>query len=117
MKTLIPLCLLAVTTLAGTAAAQTAPAGDDCVALSSDHQIVRNNAGQNVLLRNGSDHYVVRFTSSCSSAATSRKAKFETPSQENQLCAGTSRLVTDSQSCSVAKVKPISAGEFASRAR
>ncbi len=117
MKTLIPLCLLAVYTLAGSAAAQTAPGAGECVALSSDRQIVRNNAGQSVLLRSGSDHYVVRFTRSCSSAATSRKLRFDTPSQENQLCAGTSRLVTDSQSCSVDKVKPISAEEFASRSR
>ncbi|MBT2767432.1 hypothetical protein J7J08_07250 [Stenotrophomonas sp. ISL-67] len=117
MKTLIPLCLLAVTALAGTAAAQTAPAGDDCVVLSSDHQIVRKNAAQSVLLRNGSDHYVVSFTNSCGSAATSRKLDFDTPSQESQVCAGVSKLVTDSQFCSVAKIKSISAGEFASRAR
>lgn len=112
MKTLIPLCLLALSTLAGSAAAQTAPAAGDCLAISSDHKIVRRNAAQNVLLRNGSDHYLVSFKKSCSSAATSRKAEFDTP----QLCAGSSQLVTDNQFCTVAKVKPITEQEFASRA-
>lgn len=122
MKTLIPLCLVVAASFAGTALAQTAPAtaaaGAECITLSSDHQVVRKDADQSVLLRNGSDHYVVRFASSCSSASRSRKLEFSTPSQEGQLCgAGASALRTDSQSCTVTALEPISAQVFARRAR
>jgi len=123
MKTLIPLCLMVVASFAGTASAQTAPAapapgGSGCIALSDDHQVVRKNADQTVLLQNGSDHYVVRFASSCASASRSRKLEFDTPAQQGQLCgAGASTLRTDSQSCTVASIEPISAQVFARRAR
>ncbi len=123
MKSLIPLCLMVVAGSAGTAVAQTAPAtpaagSSNCIALSSDHQVVRKNADQTVLLQNGSDHYVVRFAGSCASAARSRKLEFDTPAQQGQLCgAGGSRLRTDSQSCEVASLEPISAEVFARRSR
>lgn len=123
MKTLLTFSLLLASSVTGSVLAQTpdtaAPtSASGCIALSGDHQVVRKDADQSVLLRNGSDHYVVRFTRSCSSAARSRKLEFSTPSQEGQLCgAGGSALRTDSQSCQVASVEPISAELFARRSR
>ncbi|WP_102946856.1 hypothetical protein [Stenotrophomonas sp. VV52] len=123
MKTLIPLCLLVVATAAGSASAQTAPdtaaaAGSDCITLAPDHQVVRRSAAESILLQNGSDHYLVRFARSCSSAATSRKVEFVTPDHQGQLCgAGGSKLRTDSQSCEVTAVQPITAEVFTRRAR
>jgi hypothetical protein len=122
MKTLITACLLAACSLVGTASAQTAPAaappGSDCVALSSDQQLVRKGADRSILLRNGSDHYIVHFAGSCSSAGFSRKLAFVTPGQDGQLCgARASKLRTDTQSCDVTTLEPITAEAFASRAR
>jgi hypothetical protein len=123
MKTLLTLGLLAASCLAGAAAAQTAPAtgaqpGSDCVPLSSDQQLVRKGADRSILLRNGSDHYIVHFSSSCSSASFSRKLEFVTPGQDGQLCgARASKLRTDTQSCDVTTLEPITADAFASRAR
>jgi hypothetical protein len=123
MKTLIALCLLVVSSLAGTASAQTAPAaaasaGSDCVALSSDKQFIRKGADRSILMRNGSDHYIVHLQNSCSQAAFSRKLEIDTPNNEGQLCgARASKLRTDTGSCDVARLEPISAEAFASRAR
>jgi hypothetical protein len=124
MKTLFTVGLLAASCLAGAASAQTAPAapaaqpGSDCIALSSDQQLVRKDADRSILLRNGSDHYIVRFANSCGSASISKKLKFVTPGQEGQLCgARASKLRTDTQFCDVATLEPITADAFASRAR
>lgn len=120
MKTLFTLSLLLASSITGSVLAQTpdTSSATGCIALSSDHQVVRKDADQSVLLRNGSDHYLVRFTRSCSSAARSRKLEFSTPAQQGQLCgAGGSALRTDSQSCQVASVEPISAELFARRSR
>lgn len=121
MKTLFMLCLLAAATSAGAASAQSpteAGTGSDCITLSNDRQVVRKNADRSILLRNGSDHYIVHLARSCSSATISRKLDFSTPGQEGQLCgAGASRLKTDEQTCEVASLEPISAKVFASRAR
>ncbi|HDS0923535.1 TPA: hypothetical protein QDZ10_002013 [Stenotrophomonas maltophilia] len=121
MKTLIALCLLVVSSAAGTASAQSAPAaaaGSDCITLSSDQQLVRKGADRSILLRNGTDHYIVHFQNSCSQAGFSRKLEFATPSNEGQLCgARASKLRTDTGSCDVARLEPISAEAFASRAK
>ncbi|OEZ00565.1 MULTISPECIES: hypothetical protein [Stenotrophomonas] len=120
MKILIPLCLLMVSSVVGTATAQTAPApaGSDCVALSTDQQLIRKGVDRSMLLRSGTDHYIVHFQGSCSQAAFSKKLAFETPNNEGQLCgARASKLRTDSGSCDVASLEPISAESFASRAR
>ncbi|WP_312315757.1 hypothetical protein [Stenotrophomonas sp.] len=121
MKTLFTLCLLAAATTAGAAFAQTAAdtaTGSDCITLSNDKQLVRKNADRSILLRNGGDHYIVHLATSCSSATISRKLEFATPGQEGQLCgARASRLNTDQQSCDVTRLEPISAKQFASRAR
>ncbi|MGH8037343.1 MAG: hypothetical protein ACREPC_09280 [Stenotrophomonas sp.] len=123
MKTLITACLLAASCLAGAASAQTAPApaaqpGSDCITLSSDQLLVRNGADSSILLRNGSDHYIVHFANSCSSASFSRTLKFVTPGNEGQLCgARASKLRTDQQSCAVSTLEPITAEAFANRAR
>ncbi|RRU22759.1 hypothetical protein [Stenotrophomonas sp. 278] len=121
MKTLFTLCLLAAATTAGSAFAQSpadAPAGSDCISLSSDKQLVRKNADRSILLRNGGDHYIVHLATSCNSASFSRRLDFTTPGQEGQLCgARASRLNTDQQSCDVTRLEPISAKQFASRAR
>lgn len=123
MKTLIPLSLLVLSCLAGAATAQTAPAaaasaGSDCVALSSDQQLVRKGADRSILLRSGSDHYIVKFQNSCSQAGFSRKLEFDTPGNAGQLCgARASKLRTDTGSCDVAEIVPITAEAFATRAR
>ncbi len=121
MKTLFMLCLLIATTTTGAAFAQTPTdneAGSDCITLSNDKQLVRKNADRSVLLRNGSDHYIVHLATSCSSATISRKLEFSTPGQDGQLCgARASRLKTDQQTCDVTRLEPISAKVFASRAR
>ncbi|MGH8464288.1 MAG: hypothetical protein ACRESP_19055 [Pseudomonas sp.] len=120
MKILIPLCLLMVSSVVGTATAQTAPAaeGTGCVALSADQQLIRKDADRSMLLRNGTDHYIVHFQTSCSAAAFSKKLEFSTPNNEGQLCgARASKLRTDSGSCDVKSLEPISAEAFASRAR
>ena len=123
MKTLIPLCLLVVSSLAGTASAQTAPvaaasAGTECVALSSDQQFIRKGADRSILMRNGSDHYIVHLQNSCSKAAFSKELEIVSPNNPGQLCgARASKLRTDSGSCDVARLEPISAESFASRAR
>jgi hypothetical protein len=121
MKTLIALCLLVVSSAAGSASAQSAPAtaaGSDCITLSSDQQLVRKGADRSILLRNGTDHYIVHFQNSCSQAGFSRKLEFATPSNEGQLCgARASKLRTDTGSCDVARLEPISAEAFASRAK
>lgn len=121
MKTLFTLCLATLACFAGTASAQTATASDagsDCIPLSSDQQLVRKGADRSILLRNGSDHYIVHFVSSCSSAAYSKKLDFVTRGNEGQLCGGrASKLRTDSASCDVAKLEPITAEAFEARAR
>lgn len=121
MKTLFTLCLLASAALAGTAMAQTpapAAAGSDCITLSSDQQLVRKGADRSILLRNGTDHYIVHFASSCSSAGFSKKLDFVTRGNEGQLCGGrASKLRTDSASCDVTTLEPITAEAFATRAR
>ncbi|MFI8716422.1 hypothetical protein ACIGHF_00800 [Stenotrophomonas sp. NPDC077464] len=122
MKILIPLCLLMVSSVVGAASAQTAPApagsGSDCITLSADQQLVRKGVDRSMLLRSGSDHYIVHFQGSCSQAGFSRKLAFETPGNEGQLCgARASKLKTDTGSCAVASLEPISAESFASRAR
>ncbi|WNH51972.1 hypothetical protein [Stenotrophomonas oahuensis] len=121
MKTLFTLCLLASAALTGTAMAQTpapAAAGSDCITLSDDQQLVRRGADNTILLRNGSDHYIVHFTHSCSSARVSRKLDFVTRGNEGQLCgARASKLRTDKDSCDVASLEPITAEAFATRAR
>ncbi len=121
MKTLFTLCLLASAALAGTATAQSpapAAAGSECIALSNDQQLVRKGADDTILLRNGSDHYIVHFARSCSSAGFSRKLEFVTRGNEGQLCSGrVSKLRTDSASCDVDSLEPITAEAFATRAR
>lgn len=119
MKRLTPLFLL-VTCLAAAASVQAAEpaAATGCVPLSSDQQVVRNRADRDVLLRSGDQHYLVRFERSCSSAAMSQKLEFVTPGQDGQLCgAGVSKLHTSTQSCAVAAVEPLSADDFARKAR
>lgn len=122
MKRLLSLLLLA-SCVATTASAQAAQAAEpaaptDCITLSSDQQVVRNRADRDVLLRNGDQHYLVRFERSCTSAAMSPKLTFATPGQDGQLCgAGVTKLQTSSQSCAVAAVEPLSAEEFARKAR
>ncbi len=119
MKTVSLLSLLALAGAATSAhAAEPAAAGSDCITLSSDQQIVRANASRDVLLRNGDQHFVVRFNGTCSSAAISPKLDFVTRGRDGQLCgAGASSLRTNVQSCTVAAVEPISAEQFASKAR
>jgi hypothetical protein len=122
MKSLYTLCLLAASTcIAGTALAQTAtpaPTGSDCIPLQDDHQLVRKNADRNILLRNGADYYIVHFTASCSSAAYSKKLDFVTHGNEGQLCgAGASKLRTDSTSCVIEKLEPITEDAFKLRAK
>ena len=111
----LPSLLLLTTCLAAAASAQAAePAAPaDCIALSSDHQVVRNRADRDVLLRNGDQHYLVRFDRSCSSAAMSPKLDFATPGQDGQLCGGgMSKLHTNTQSCDIAAVEPLTAEQF-----
>ncbi len=121
MKSLYTLCLLAATTcIAGTTFAQTATSaatGNDCIPLQDDHQLVRKNADRTILLRNGAHHYIVHFTSSCSSAAYSKKLDFVSRGNEGQLCgARASKLRTDSASCDIEKIEPISEESFKLRA-
>jgi len=119
MKRLPSLFLLAtcLATAASVQAAEPATAGD-CIALASDKQVVRNRADRDVLLRNGDQHYLVRFERSCTSASMSPKLDFVTPGQDGQLCgAGVSKLHTNSQSCAVAAVEPLTAEEFNRKAR
>jgi len=116
----LPSLLLLTTCLAAAALAQAAePAAPaDCIALSSDHQVVRNRADRDVLLRNGDQHYLVRFDRSCSSAAMSPKLDFATPGQDGQLCGGgVSKLHTNTQSCDIAAVEPLTAEQFNRKAR
>ncbi|MEG0191685.1 MAG: hypothetical protein RR831_17180 [Stenotrophomonas sp.] len=95
-----------------------ASAGDSCIALSEDQQIVRAGADRDVLLRNGDQHYRVVFTSSCSSAVTSRRLAFETQGESNQLCGGSrSELKTDRASCTVERIEPLEATTFKRMAR
>jgi len=120
MKTLPLLSLLvaACTAVAAHAAEPAATAATGCVTLSADQQIVRANADRDVLLRNGDQHYLVRFTSSCSSAALSPKLEFVTPDRAGELCSGgISSLRTKSQKCGIRDVESITAKEFATRAR
>ena len=118
MKTFSALCLLSLATLAAAPAQAAESASADCITLSNDQQIVRKGASSNLLLRNGSEHYIVHFKSSCASAALSRKLEFVTPGNEGQLCgANATKLLTKDQTCAVASVEPISADDFASRAR
>lgn len=121
MKTLFTLFLATLACAAGTASAQTtaaSDAGSECIPLSSDQQLVRKGADRSILLRNGSDHYIVHFASSCSSAAYSKKLDFVTRGNDGQLCGGrASKLRTDSTSCDVAKLEPITAEAFDARAR
>lgn len=120
MKTLSLLSLLAVAgfTTAAHAAETTPAAAAECITLSADQQIVRANANQDVLLRNADKHYVVRFESSCSSAAMSPKLAFLTPGREGELCGGgASSLRTKSQKCAISEVESISPQEFATRAK
>jgi len=116
----LPSLLLLTTCLAAAASAQAAePAAPaDCIALSSDHQVVRNRADRDVLLRNGDQHYLVRFDRSCSSAAMSPKLDFATPGQDGQLCGGgMSKLHTNTQSCDISAVEPLTAEQFNRKAR
>ncbi|MDT9580633.1 hypothetical protein B0X78_16880 [bacterium AM6] len=95
-----------------------ASAGDSCIALSEDQQIVRAGADRDVLLRNGDQHYRVVFKASCSSAVTSRRLAFETQGESNQLCAGSrSALKTDRASCTVERIEPLEAATFQRMAR
>jgi hypothetical protein len=120
MKTLSLLSLLAAACTAVAAHAAepaTAPAAA-CITLGADQQIVRANANSDVLLRNGDQHYLVRFTSSCTSAALSPTLEFVTHDRTGELCSGgVSSLRTKSQTCAVSAVEPITAREFATRAR
>ncbi len=119
MKRLPSLLLLAacLATAASLQAAEPAAAGD-CITLSPNQQLVRNGADRDVLLRNGDQHYLVRFERSCSSAAMSPKLAFVTPGRDGQLCgAGASRLRTNGQSCTISAVEPITAEEFTRKAR
>ncbi len=116
----LPSLLLLATCLAAAASVQAAEpaAAGDCIALSPDKQVVRNRADRDVLLRNGDQHYLVRFERSCTSAAISPKLDFITPGQDGQLCgAGVSKLHTSTQSCAVAAVEPLTAEEFSRKAR
>lgn len=119
MKTASAFCLLALALIASTttAHAQTPATGADCITLSQDQQIVRKNADTDLLLRNGQDHYIVRFKTSCSSAARSPTLAFSTQGQPNQLCSTGSKLHTKQQDCEVAALEPISAKLFGSKAR
>lgn len=120
MKTLSLLSLLAIAGTAGTAHAAEAAtdAAASCVSLSTDQQIVRAGASENVLLRNADQHYIVHFQDSCSSAARSSKLAFATPGRDGQLCGGgVSSLRTSSQKCVVSTLEPITAEQFATRAR
>jgi len=95
-----------------------ASAGDSCIALSEDQQIVRAGADRDVLLRNGDQHYRVVFKASCSSAVTSRRLAFETQGESNQLCADSrSALKTDRASCTVERIEPLEAAAFQRMAR
>jgi len=95
-----------------------ASAGDSCIALSEDQQIVRAGADRDVLLRNGDQHYRVVFKASCSSAVTSRRLAFETQGESNQLCADSrSALKTDRASCPVERIEPLEAATFQRMAR
>ncbi|WP_312238188.1 hypothetical protein [Stenotrophomonas sp.] len=118
MKTLSLLSLLvAACTAVAAHAAEPAPAAA-CITLGADQQIVRANANSDVLLRNGDQHYLVRFTSSCTSAALSPTLEFVTHDRAGELCSGgVSSLRTKSQTCAVSAVESISAKEFATRAR
>lgn len=99
-------------------AAETPAAGDSCIALGEDQQIVRAGADRDVLLRNGDQHYRVVFTSSCSSAVTSRRLAFETKGSSDQLCGGAhSVLQTDRASCTVERIEPLDAAVFKRLAR
>ncbi|MFG6108612.1 hypothetical protein [Stenotrophomonas nematodicola] len=120
MKTLSLLSLLVVacTTVAAHAAEPAAAPAADCITLSADQQIVRANANSDVLLRNGDQHYIVRFNSSCTSAAQSPKLAFVTPDRAGEICSGgISSLRTKSQTCDISRVELITAQEFATRAR
>ena len=114
-----PSPLLLITCLAAASAQAAEPtAPGDCITLSADQQLVRNGAHRDVLLRNGDQHYLVRFERSCSSAAMSPKLAFVTPGREGQLCgAGASKLRTNGQSCAISAVDPITAEEFTRKAR
>ena len=120
MKTLSLLSLLAAAgfTLSATAA-ETAPApASECITLNPDQQIVRANADRDVLLRNGDQHYIVRFESNCSSAARSRTLDFVTPGRDGQVCGGgISALNTKAQKCTISELVTISPKEFATRAK
>lgn len=95
-----------------------ASAGDSCIALSEDQQIVRAGADRDVLLRNGDQHYRVVFKASCNGAVTSRRLAFETQGESNQLCAGSrSVLKTDRASCTVERIEPLEAATFQRMAR
>lgn len=115
-KTLLSSSLL----LAGLAIAGQvrAEATGDCIALSGDHQVVRSGGGQNILLRNGDQHYRINFRDACSSVATSSKISFSTEGAGgNMLCAGSTHVLTQQDSCAIASVEPIDGSEFARRAR
>ncbi|WP_282259508.1 hypothetical protein [Stenotrophomonas sp. PS02301] len=117
MKYLSPLLLITCLAAASAQAAEPTVPGD-CITLSADQQLVRNRADRDVLLRNGAQHYLVRFERSCSSAAMSPKLAFVTPGREGQLCgAGASNLRTNAQSCAISAVDPITAEEFTRKAR
>lgn len=119
MKTLPLFALLSLATAATAAhAAEPAAAGSDCIILQQDQQIVRAGANRDILLRNGDQHYVVRFNGSCSSAAISPKLEFITHGKQGQLCgAGATRLRTNVASCTIAAVEPIDAEQFALKAK
>lgn len=114
-KILLSSLLLAGLASVGQARAE---AAGDCIPLSGDHQIVRSGGGQNILLRNGEQHYRINFRNACSSVATSSKIGFSTNGANGDvLCAGRTRVVTQQDSCAIASVEPIDGSEFARRAR
>jgi hypothetical protein len=120
MKTLplLSLLLVACTAVAANAAEPAAAPTSACITLSADQQIVRANANSDVLLRNGDQHYIVRFHNSCASAAMSPKLEFVTPDRAGDVCGGgISSLRTKSQKCEISEVESITAQEFATRAR
>ena len=64
----------------------------ECVDLGNDQEIVRNAGGQQLFLRNGSDHYRVAFERSCDSIMMTPRIDISTDGQANRLCPANTRV-------------------------
>jgi len=104
--------ILATTSLsalaAGSASSDTLPG---CVSLSESHRGARGPGDAQLLLKDGDQHYRVRFDGRCA-ALTSAKVYVRTGDQTNRLCPTGSSVQGGNRLCAVESVETIDAADY-----